>query len=502
METIRHLVLPRRYERLESTAMASQQDVSRIIVRVDHALRHLQETFAAMHRGDVSGLEIFFGPSGVGKTTFLASSHRFLEGLNVHRINHTVKLKDIVPFLKSEVQRALTVKHLFYLHDRENQRDNTEEIVRFFDDLRREFRKLGPSGLVVWPISREDYAQDLIRIAEQTGSDSLLVNGAKYFTFSGPPKAHYYSIANETSKLFNSGRALSEFGIAEALGQTLLAEHDTVASYFSALGLKSEEINKHAHEILKRRPRPRVWILVAGDDAKELWGYVRSLTYRNQRALDIPAFTLALAKDHEDTHYRKQWQTLGDAMPYILSYLDVRIIEVPPRLSLAIARAFGQESVVSLLNSPTGDREEAIQLLRESIVGELLTKSAPITRSAPKKTETPAAEEYNRLQTLATKKRDGELHEAFRDGIEALLKGNLDYQRLSAGQRVEEIGLNPDIFIELKDSDPICLEFTWRTSKPQKTYTPGHIQQYVLNKTFDYVSALGLEKLVEKIKSS
>jgi hypothetical protein len=101
-----------------------------------------------------------------------------------------------------------------------------------------------------------------------------------------------------------------------------------------------------------------------------------------------------------------------------------------------------------------------------------------------------------------SKGKDYLLNKAFGDAFRELLR--------ESGAEVARVGskepiyndLRPDVHIRRQDAEPICLEFTWRTTgrdrrdgaqAAQNTLARGHIVQYVLKKVFDYVKALGLD---------
>jgi putative ribosome biogenesis GTPase RsgA len=72
------LVLPIRYERLQEKAQELKQDLSRIVVRVESALKHTQELLFHMTQTQMSRFEVMYGASGAGKTTFLETVGVFL----------------------------------------------------------------------------------------------------------------------------------------------------------------------------------------------------------------------------------------------------------------------------------------------------------------------------------------------------------------------------------------------------------------------------------------
>ncbi|MCX4239495.1 hypothetical protein [Paraliomyxa miuraensis] len=467
-----------------------------------------------MRQADISRFEVFFGDSGSGKTTFLETLPMFFEGLESHAIPKTDELAVAVDEIRAFVEQAGDKRILLYLEKRDNPLESDKEILTFFERLRDFFRDAPARVWVVWPISLRDEAERVHKLAVRIGAESLVGDAVAHYTFSGPPQGEFYSIADSTSAVFNDGKGLADYGIDEELGGGVLVHAPTLGKYFTKLIGLSNSINSVVSDVLSERARPRIWIVVAADDAVEVASTVSALSFGTSRLLDVARFT-ARAEGVFDSQYMKDWEPLAAYVPFLFRALDVRVIEMSPELALSIARAFGSSEVKGVLRQTSTSRADAVERLKGSLLGHLIRGLEPPPSRQPRRTKTETRQEFLRLQSLAQKKRDGQIHEAIgeavRDLVSSVAGAEVEVETKDAGTGE----LRPDIRIRHPDGDPICLEFTWRTtgllrdddsgnasvgvSQPssgsQNTATPGHIQQYVFKKVFEYVKALDLHRL-------
>jgi hypothetical protein len=498
------LILPTRYEVLKRKAEDINADVARIIDRVPSAIERIQAVFREMHQTQVSRLEVLFAPSGTGKTTFLESLPLFFEDLDVIPVPPPDKcsLEESVSFIRNAAHVSDKNRVLIYFSGtgRDNPSESDEEFHRFFEHLRGLFRESDQLILVMWPVSQEATARKLYDLAREVGADSLLGSATTFFTFSGPRRDRYYKITDDTCRLMNSGHSLAEYGVDENIGDSLFTQASTIAEYFQKVIGLSEHLGESFVSVLKEKPRPRIWIILPGDDSQQIGATVSQLTSGSKRLLDIPAMITELAPARADSQYMKTWEKLGSHGPFLLRSLDVRVIELPPNLVLSIVRAYGSKELRELLKQKSGSKQQAIEQLRSSMLGELLLGLDPKPSRSPARTAETSADEFIRVQAAA-KSNDQPLNAAVAAAIEDLTDG----KKYSVGKKVEIYeSLRPDIHLDDGSGEPICLEFTWRTtgrqvadinSGKQNTLTPGHIRPYVLAKVYDYVAALGLDRI-------
>lgn len=397
------LSLPIRYEVLRRTAEDENADISRIVERVEKANSHIQNLFLNMQQTHVSRFEVMFGASGSGKTTFLETLPQFFDNVDVLSIPQDVSLDSAVGKLREMVGSTTRERLIVYFGGtgRDNPTDTDEVFFTFFEQLRGYFRETNKLVLVVWPVSRLETANRLYGLARNIGEDSLLGNSSTFYQFPGPDKSSFYSIADNTCRLVNKERSLAEFGIDEELGKGVLSQADTIAKYFQKMVEHANALNTTFTTILKEKPRPRVWILLPGDEVTEAMSTVLALTSGAKRKLDIAALTTDLSKDQANTQYMKDWERLVKIMPYLLRNLDVRVIEVPPNLALSVIRAFGDADLRGKLKQKSTPATAAVDMLRESMLGQLLLSNEPKARRQYQKTEDVTRDEYVRVQAGA-----------------------------------------------------------------------------------------------------
>ncbi len=336
--------LPTRYERLEAKAKEINADLGRIVVKVDAAFEHVQHLFLAMQQTDISRFDVFYGESGSGKTTFLETLDLFFEDIRVHKISKTAAIHEAINHIEGLIETNGGQKSVIYIADRDNPTETDDQLLSFFESLRALFRKIGPNALVVWPISLNDKARHLFTLAQSIGADSLIGSSTEPYEFTGPPVSQFYRIADDTARMFNDGAGLLEFGIDETIGSGVLSQARTLGQYYNKIIDHSNLLNDTVANVLREKPRPRVWIVVCGDEDTEVMSTVQALTFGNQRALDTSRFTAHVTERRKQAQYMKDWQALGPFMTYLLRSLDVKVIEVPPSLALTVVRGFGDDS--------------------------------------------------------------------------------------------------------------------------------------------------------------
>lgn len=77
------LELPRRWEFLEQRAKEVKIDPAEVVERVDDAADRIDELLRRVRDGGGGVIEVFYGLSGSGKTTFLQTLSRFFDNIRV-----------------------------------------------------------------------------------------------------------------------------------------------------------------------------------------------------------------------------------------------------------------------------------------------------------------------------------------------------------------------------------------------------------------------------------
>jgi hypothetical protein len=495
------LILPSRYEKLEEIATAQQVPIENIVRKVEPSTRHAEDLLRTVRDQGVGRFELFLGLSGSGKTTFLRTLPIFYSGAPVCGVPSNLKIQEIAEYVRQH--RGGTTESAFYvLFDRDNPQESPDRIRTFFESLRVLFREPGGGVVLIWPITDESAAREYAKVAWEIGRDSVVdVASRGIYHFQGLEKKFYYDTADITTQTFNGGRSLEAFGISRAEAEPLLRESETIAEYYGRLQARSKEINNHYGDVLKEKIVPRVWILLAGDDAKEAHTTVTTLTHGIRNEVDVRRLLGYLDEPSLDAAYLKEWKKRRERMAYLMTLLDVRVFVLPPNVILGAVRSFSSESIKAALTLKTASLETVSDALRATAFYRAIIDPLSATAGTPKATESTTAMEYNRLQQLASKD-DKSLNKALGLLLNHTLKADgLTCEVISEKQSLPGSNLKPDIQVRLDGKGIICLEPTWRTTgkevpgvrgEVQNTLTPGHIQQYVLKKVLSYVDDLGI----------
>ncbi|WP_156480490.1 hypothetical protein [Aquipseudomonas alcaligenes] len=498
MNNLPILNLPKRFEALERQATAQQYDLSSVVQRIDNAAARLETLLRQVQFGGLGRFELFLGKSGAGKTTFFKTLTKFFSGTEIHEIPADIPLNEISEYI-SKRHVISEKRHVWVMHDRDNQIVQESEAFEFLETLRVLFRK--PEGAIVlcWPLTDENTASLISEKAWDVGRDSVVDISTKgLYIFQGPPKDTYLKIAELTTRSLK-GDGLEAFGVTETLSTPLIQESETIAEFYSRLEAKAAEITGRYKDLLKDKPIPSVWILVGGDDSRELNLTVASLTQGIGKAIDIDRITNFLDNPSLDAAYLKEWKKRRQQVAFLMRLLDVRLFELPPNVALAAVRAFGDDEVKSPLT---------LKKISNTVAGETLGR-APFFRALCgedigqtgylRATEQETKNEYIRIQVNA-KSGDKKLNKCLADAVRFALETKKTIATVTAEKQNDHDNLKPDVLVRFDDGKIVCLEPTWRSTgteipgeikERQNTLTIGHIQMYVLEKVLGYVNELG-----------
>lgn len=498
MNNLPILNLPKRFEALERQASAQKYDLTSVVQRIDTAAARLETLLRQVQFGGIGRFELFLGKSGAGKTTFFKTVTKFFTGTEVHEIPPDIPLNQIATYISSRYTAGDT-RHVWVMHDRDNQVVDETEAFEFLETLRVLFRK--PQGAVVlcWPLTDELSAKIISEKAWNVGRDSVVdIDTKGLYIFQGLPKETYLKIADITTRSLK-GDGLETFGITEALAAPLVSESETIAEFYSRLESKAAEITGRYRDLLKDKPIPGVWILVAGDDSRELNLTVASLTQGIGKAIDIDRITNFLDNPSLDAAYLKEWKKKRSQVAFLMRLLDVRLFELPPNVALAAARAFGDDELrapLTLKKSSIASSNDTIGRAPffRALCGEEIGQTGYL-----RATEDETKNEYIRIQ-VGAKSGDKKLNKCLADAIRSALTNKGIIAEVIAEKQNERDNLKPDVLVRFADGRIICLEPTWRSTgtavageikERQNTLTIGHIQMYVLEKVLGYVNELG-----------
>ena len=472
-----------------------------IVRKVPDATARIEQLIRQVANGGLGRFELFLGPSGSGKTTFLSTLPHFYSGAHITTLSDTLSLLEIV----SEIKRRTAVHiegQIFVLLERDNPEIDLSDLRRFFEELRRLFRTREGRVLIIWPITDASSAGLIAETAWAVGSDSIvdLISKGTYH-FAGLPKSAYFDVADITSRSLNGGQGLEAFGLGENVAQPMLQVSETISQFYGYLEMKSQELNNSFGDTLKERRLPSVWILVGGDDTRELSLTVANLTQGTEKRIDIDRIIAVLDATDSTSGYLGDWRKRRHQIAFLLRHLDVRLFELTPNVAVSSIRAFGDNSIKEKLNRKTESATNASAAVQVARFFQLLA-GTPSTNAAtirPATDET--SDEYKRVQQLASKN-DKALNKALAACIERAMQDVGVTGEVTAEQRKldPKSSLQPDIMVDLADGRLICIEPTWRTTgvgikgeirEQQSSMTVGHIQQYLLAKVLEYVNDLG-----------
>jgi len=499
---VKDLNLPGRFEKLESASKGAGVDMSGIIQRVDAACREIEIVLREVRTSGLGRLQILHGTSGSGKTTFLYGLQYFFDNIDVIPVPKTIPVKEIAQFIE---QDALHRKEhrLYIVHDRDNPNETNPDLRICFEALRSFFRADVGKVLVVWPITDVDMANHIAAIAWSIGRDSLLGTRGYTFKFDGLPKESFVSVADTTTSSLNAGESLESFGVGSGIANDLARQSNTIGEFYSRLNAASAERNASTIRLLKARVRPHIWIVVPGDDLKELECTISNLTQGTRNRLDIDKIAEFLDNKNNQSAYLTDWRARRLDMAYLMRILDVRLFELPPNAALAAIRSYGDSAIRESLQKKTESADNCGNVIGKVRLGRALLDAETPLSFHGRETSEEMTKEFMIIQQLAGKS-DKSLNKAVANALESFIqRSRPEVKVVSEKQTLTGSQLYPDIQIPHPDGSMICLELTWRSTgksltvqrgerKPQNTLTPGHIMKYLLDKVMEYVKDLGL----------
>jgi hypothetical protein len=493
MMTEVQLSLPKRFEKLDSLAKASRVDLAKIVQKVPEVIDRLKIITSDIKTSGIGRLEIIYGQSGAGKTTFLRTLHQFIDGVEVTEISDETPLEEIPKIIKEEYTDSNF--RIYALYDRENHRISKNETDErsFFENLRKLFRKDHGNILIVWPVSTEPVAKKLAEIAWEIGQDSVLYKAGEYYQFDGIARNKYYDVANLTVCSLLPGRNLETFLINQDDDRKIGNKPKTLSQYYTELESMSNTKTGHYKDVLKEKSIPKLWILLGGNSAKDLNITISSLTQGTKNQIDKDRLLQILDGEDSDQVYLNEWQKRRGEVAFLLDLFDVRLMPITPNILVKCTTAFADDAFLAKVKLKRGRPADAIAAIKKSPFYRGIADAHFQSNSVLRKEDAKTNSAYMAIQKNARsddKKMNKFLSEAIKKAFE---KDGISVS-VTAESIIPNGSIIPDINIKLGD-DVFCLEPTWRqngssdkkTSKEQSTMTPGHIQMYVMKKLLDYV---------------
>jgi hypothetical protein len=492
------LSLPIRFENLEREIEELGLDITTVVEKVDEANEEIETLLKQINHGKNGKFKLFYGDSGKGKTTFLKTLEHFFQKIEIISIERNVRLHEIPKYIITE--KPNTGQTIVIIEDRDNPNESSEDLRDFFEELRFQFRKELFEVLIIWPITDKKSAEFISNIAWDVGRDSITSANGCIFEFNGIPKTKFHKIADITSKNLNEGRNLESYGISKKDTDIILKKSDTIGQFYTHItDISLSKIDK-TEEFLKDKIVPKIWILLPGDEATEIDRTVRTLTRGVKYKIDVERILSELDNPNNKNLYLADWRKRRGNASHLLHLIDVRLFPIPPSLSLAAIRAFGEDEIKKDLKNKKESQNKAIEEIKKSPLYKLLLSDSITAEISPRKTTLKTSAEYMRVQKNANKI-DKKLNQALGKLIvKALESDNINAKIEVEKQNIIGSNMQPDIQIKIDNKKVICLEPTWRTtgkaieseniSEKTNSLTTGHLQQYVLNKAMDYLKSI------------
>ena len=285
----------------------------------------------------------------------------------------------------------------------------------------------------------------------------------------------------------------------------MIASSETIAQFYDAVNEAAETTRDRTWSVLKQRVVPHLWVVLPGDDANATSATASELTQGIRSRVDVDMVGEFIDTPTNKTLYVSDWRKRRSDLANLLRAVDLRLFSLPPNVALAAVRAFGDDSLKSVLKSPYVPLDAAKSTMRASRLYKAILQQAGKDNIPPfagkKITATDTQHEFLRIQK-GSARNDKPLNKALGQLIEACLSE--DAPELSVINEKRDLPgsqLKPDIQIKISAKEFICLEPTWRTSgkgipgeigESQNTLSAAHMKKYVLDKAMDYVKDLGL----------
>lgn len=499
------LELPRRWELLQQKASEADVDPVEVVERVDDAAERLDALLRRVRTGGGGLIEVVFGLSGSGKTTFLKTLPKFFENVRVSSFPNSKPVTELPEFIRSSYIKSDSSQRIILIERRDNPKaQDLDQIEETFADLLEVFREPEGAAVVLWPITKPESAEFVAQTAWAVGRDSMVDSKSRgQLHFKGVPRERYFELADNTSRTL-TGDGLEAFGITESLAQEMAGKSQTISDFFAEVDDAADHIRDSTWSVLRARVRTHLWVVLPGDDVKIMNATASALTQGTRSRIDVDMIGEFIDRPDNSSIYVSDWRKRRGSLAHLLRSVDVRLFSLPPNVSLAAIRAFGSAELRKNLKQQTANVESAKSAMRASrlykaILSEAGVATTPYAGSRDIAQET--IDEFLRIQRLASKD-DKPLNKAVGALIADCLKDDAPGLSLISEKRaLPGSGLQPDIQIEIRPNDFLCIEPTWRTSgrgidgelkAAQNTLAEAHLKKYVLDKATQYVKDLGL----------
>ncbi len=499
------LLLPKRWEFLLEKANDIQIDPSLVVERVDDAANQVDRLLRRVRTGGGGLIEVFYGLSGSGKTTFLKTLSRFFQKINVKSFPSDSKITNLPEFVREEYIASDSRDRIILIERRDNpSKEDLNFVEEMFSSLLETFREKYGKVLIIWPITNFESARQVSQTAWQVGRDSMVDSVSRgQFHFKGIPSDRYYDLADNTSRTL-SGDGLEAFGITKIDADQSLPGCQTISDYYANLDELADKNRDEIWSVLKEKTLAKLWVVLPGDDLKAVNATASALTQGTKNKIDIDLIGEFIDQSTNESIYVEEWRKRRGSLGHLLRTIDVRLFPLPPNVCLAAIRAFGTKELKMELKQQSTNLESAKSAMKasrlyKSILNELGIETQPFRSSGKNNDDT--ADEYRRVQKTAASN-DKPLNKALGLLIQSCLDDDSKNVTVtSEKQSLPNSNLKPDVLIKLSNNEYICLEPTWRSTGKgidgelygsQNTLTEAHLKKYLLDKATQFVKDLGI----------
>lgn len=487
------LLLPARFEALSAALKEHDLDIQDILVRVEDDIARVRALGKSAETSAMSRVEVFYGETGIGKTTFLQGLPRIFKDLRVHYIPRAATFKDALTAISKDDPSKFNV----FVFDKDNPQESYNEFYDFFSDLQDFYKKVPPNRVLIWTIKHKQKAEQAAKAAQDAGSSSLVDPFTQgFYEFKGLRREEFYAAADKTCRALN-GKSLTALGISPLQSEKLIADYELqlkrpvkkISDYLDAVRWAYDRARGTTTPLVER-PQIQLWVVVAGDDPKRLVSSVRSISGAGRR-VESTGFVEWLEntkKKNLDALQRDPMRTC-----HALEACDARVIEFMPHLATLAVRGYSDAEFRHSLGLKVADAEpqKVIGPLSSSplfrfLSASIVQKPAPHLPLRSVDIGADSLEDYKAIQAR-TQKRDDQVNRAVARALQATLAKSEaadKVAKVTANEALEGVdGVIPDVAVYQKDGRVICLEFIWRRGE---TYDPSFVREKLVEKLVGY----------------
>ncbi|WP_287105342.1 hypothetical protein [Brevundimonas sp.] len=403
---IRRLELPRRWELLAQRAEEVDADPSGIVERVDEAAARVDTLLRRVRDGGGGAIEVFFGLSGSGKTTFLQNLPSFFEGVSVSTFDKDRPLSELPEFVKKGHVPGASKNRIVLVTRRDNPTaSDLNAVEEMFAELLEVFREPGGAAVVLWPITKKESADFISEKAWEVGRDSMAdAESNGQYKFVGVAPSKYWDIADNTSRTI-TGDGLEAFGIMPSDAAEMLTKSETISDFFAAALSHADKQRANTWSILKEKANVHLWVLLPGDDLKLLNATADALTQGTKSKIDIDKIGELIDRPDQNTIYVADWKERRGKLAHLLRAIDVRLFGFPPNVSLAAVRSFGDSSLKARLKQPATTLDASKSAMRATRLYKAILAEAGVETPAyagARRLGQETIDEFLRIQGVAS----------------------------------------------------------------------------------------------------